>query len=117
MTKFWSKSEAIGDDSLNLTKKLLLFDRVGNIVEKIFSNVFLAWVINSLPNENILDWPKLKAFADDYLNIAKMMIFLYDGIENIVRERENADYRHFLLFPQYFQKASSTPSLKVRIVW
>ena len=30
---------------------------------------------------------------------------------------ENAGYQHFLLFPQSFQKASFSGSLKVRIVW
>ena len=29
-------------------------------------------------------------------------------LENIVGKGENADYQHFLLFPQYFQKAYST---------
>ena len=32
-------------------------------------------------------------------------------------KRENAGYWHFLLFPQCFQKASDTGSLKVVIVW
>ena len=32
----------------------------------------------SLPNNKILDRPKLKASADDNLNVAKMMISLYD---------------------------------------
>ena len=37
-------------------------------------------------------------------------------IENIVGKGENAGYRHFLLFPQCFHKASSSGSLKVGIV-
>ena len=32
-------------------------------------------------------------------------------------KRRNADYHHFLLFPQCFQKAFFSGSLKVRIVW
>ena len=74
--------------------------------------------LNSLPNDNILDWPKLKAFADDNSNVAaKMMISFYDRVENIVRKGENAGYQHFLLFSQCFQKAFSTSSLKAGIVW
>ena len=38
-------------------------------------------------------------------------------VENIVGKGENADYEHFLLFPQFFPKGSCTGSLKVVIVW
>ena len=62
--------------------------------------------INSLPNDNILDVTKLIAFADEKLNLAKMMIFclLYvvDQVENTVGKGENAGYQHFLRFPQCF---------------
>ena len=47
---------------------------------------------------------------------AQMMIFVFDNIENIVGKGENAGYQHFLLFQQYFLKASFWGSLKVRIV-
>ena len=60
--------------------------------------------INSLPHDKILDWTKLKAFADNKINVAEMMIFLSDRVENIVGKGENAGFQHFLLFPQYFQK-------------
>ena len=49
---------------------------------------------NSLPNDKILDWTKFRAFADDKLNVAKMMIFVCDRVENIVRKGENAGYQH-----------------------
>ena len=32
----------------------------------------------------------------------KMMIFVFDRVENIVGKGENAGYQHFLLFPQSF---------------
>ena len=57
---------------------------------------------NSLPDGKILDWSNLKAFADDNINVAEMMISLSDRIENIVGKGENAGYQHFLLFPQCF---------------
>ena len=55
---------------------------------------------NSLPINKILDVIKFKAFADNKFNIAKMMISLFDTVENTVRKGENAGFQHFLLFPQ-----------------
>ena len=60
---------------------------------------------------------KLKAFADEKLNVAKMKISLYDRVENTVGKGENAGYQFFLLFPQRFPKPSSLGPLKVGIVW
>ena len=64
---------------------------------------------------------KLKAFADDKFNIAKITISLRDKLENTVGKEENAAYQHFLLFPQCFPKPSSfgslKGSLKVGFVW
>ena len=67
---------------------------------------------NSLPNNKILDWSKFKAFADDKIKFAKMIIFVFNTIENIVGKGENAGYQHFLLFQQCFQKAFYSGSLK-----
>ena len=49
---------------------------------------------------------KLKAFAEDKMNVSQMMIPVFDKVENIVGKGENAGYQHFPLFPQCFQKAS-----------
>ena len=73
--------------------------------------------LNSLSNNKILDMTKLKAFADDKLNIAKMTISVFDRVENTVWKGENAGYQHFLLFLQCFSKPSFTGSSKVGIVW
>ena len=73
--------------------------------------------MNSLPNNKISDQSKLNAFADDKINRAEKLKFVFGWVENIVGEGENAGYQHFLLFPQCFQKASYTGSLKVVIVW
>ena len=73
--------------------------------------------LNSLPNNKILDWSKLKAFGDEKFIMVKMMISLCDMVENIVGKGENAAYQHFLLFPQHFEKLSVSGSLKVGIVW
>ena len=72
---------------------------------------------NSLPDDEILDWSKLKAFADDKIVVAEKLKFVLGRVENIVGKGENAGDQHFLLFSQCFQKASNTGSLKVGIVW
>ena len=45
------------------------------------------------------------------------MICDTDWVDNIVGKQENASYQHFLIFPQWFQKASFPATLKVGIVW
>ena len=60
-------------------------------MEKILVN------FNPLSNDKIWALTKLKAFADDKFNVVKMMIHLFDWVENVVGKRENAGNRHFLL--------------------
>ena len=50
---------------------------------------------------------KLKAFADDKFIVTQKVKFPCYRVENIVGKGENADYHHFLLFPQCFQKVYS----------
>ena len=52
-----------------------------------------------------MDVTKLKAFADDKLNVTTIMISLYDRVENTVWKGENAGYQYFLFFPTVFSKA------------
>ena len=72
--------------------------------------------LNPLPNNKILDMTKLTAFADDKLNVAKLMISILNRVENTVGKGKNAVYQHFLLFLQCSPKSSSLRSLKVGIV-
>ena len=74
------------------------------------------FVFKPVPNDKILAWSKLIAFADNMLNVALMTISLFDRIENTVGKGENAGYQHFLLFPQCFPKPSSLVSFKVGMV-
>ena len=74
-------------------------------------------LINPSPHEKMLDETKLKAFADDILNVTKMIIPVFDRSENIVGKRRNCLYRQFLLFPQCFQRASLRDPSKGVIVW
>ena len=66
----------------------------------------VLYPFNPLPNEKVLDVSKLKAFADDKLFVAKMIVFLFDTVENSAGKAENVDYHHFLHFPHYFPKPS-----------
>ena len=45
----------------------------------------------------------MKAFADDNLNVAQVIEFVFERFENRVAKLENADYQHFLLFPLVFE--------------
>ena len=74
-------------------------------------------MINLLSDTKFLDMTKLKAFADNKLNVPKITISHCDRVENTVGKEGNAGYQHFPPFPQCFQKPSSLGSLKVRIVW
>ena len=76
-----------------------------------------CYASNSLPNDNSLDLTKFKAFADNNLNVAKMVISVFDRTENTLGKEENAGYQHFLLFLQRFQKASFSRSFKVGTIW
>ena len=76
-----------------------LFDRTENIAGRGENAGLCGKGLSLLPNDKMLDLSKLKAFADDTLNMPQMTKFVYDRIENIVEKGENAGYQHFLLFP------------------
>ena len=58
--------------------------------------------INSSLNNKFLDWSKMKASADEKINVTEKNVL--EMVENIVGKRENAGYQHFLLFQQYFKR-------------
>ena len=72
---------------------------------------------NTLPNGKILDLSELKTFAGDNFNVNQKLKFGMERVENIVGKGENAGYQHFLHFPQCFQTAPYTGSLRVVILW
>ena len=75
------------------------------------------YLTNFLSNDKLFDLSNLKAFGEDKINVTQKLKLDSGRIENIVGNGENVGHRHFLLFPQCFQKASSQGSLKLRIVW
>ena len=60
-------------------------------------NNFSYTQIKSLPEDKIIGLPKLKAFADDKLNVTQNVKISFHRIERIVgkEEKENACYQHF----------------------
>ena len=46
-----------------------------------------------------------------------MIIPVFDRVRNIMGKGQNAGYLHFLLFPQWFEKASFPDVSKGVIVW
>ena len=64
-----------------------------------------AFSLTTLPNDKILDWSILKAYADDKINVAeKWKTWAGKSRKLCGKEKENAGYQHFHLFPQCFQK-------------
>ena len=59
-------------------------------------------MFNPFPNDKFWAPTKLKAFANEKFSVAKLLISLFDMVENIVGKRENAGYQHFLHFPTMF---------------
>ena len=46
--------------------------------------------LNPFPHNKILDQTKLKAFTDDKLSVTKMIVSVFDRVENIAGKREIA---------------------------
>ena len=61
----------------------------------------------AFPKLQILDWSKLKEFADDNFEFHTNGRKFSKRVENTVERGEIARYEQFLLFPQYFQKTST----------
>ena len=57
---------------------------------KVMESRLKVRLFKSLPNDNILDWSKLKAFADDKIILNEKLEFVLEIIENIVGKGENA---------------------------
>ena len=66
----------------------------------------------SLPNDKSLEWTKLKAFADDNIDVTQTWKFDLGRVMNIAGEGEIAGYQHFFVLSQCFQKHSFSGSSK-----
>ena len=56
-------------------------------------------------NDKIIEGSKLKAFADDKINVTEKLKSALERVEHMEGKRENAGFQHFLLYPKCFQKA------------
>ena len=84
-----------------------IFSLIQSVFKGPFQNTCIHGEVffNPLLNNKILEMTKLKAFADDKLNVADTKISLYERAENTVGKGENAGYQHFSPFPTVFSKA------------
>ena len=85
------------------------------LLKRIFSISYYAF--HSLLNDKILDWSKLRAFADNKIKVLKMMIFVFDRVEKNVENRRKCWLLAFSPFSTMFSKAFYPWSLKAGIVW
>ena len=72
-------------------------------------------LVNSLPDNKILDETKFNAFADDKLNVTKMIISVFDRVENIVGKGKIACTSNFSFFHYVFKRLLSQMSQKVSL--
>ena len=75
----------------------------------------VSQVVNPFPNDKILDQTKLKAFAET--NVTKMMILVFDRVENIVRKGEIACTSNFSFPNNVFERLLSQTRQKVSLCW
>ena len=99
-------------DSTNTLQTLIQYH-----VQNVFHHLYLQTnsirlVINSLPNNKILDYSNFKAFADYKLKVVQNLKLVLGTVENIVGKGENAGYQHFLLM---FSKGFSDWVVKSRV--
>ena len=59
-----------------------------------FRSLLIISYFNSLPTQKIVDQPKLKALADDKINMTRKLKYSMKRVENIVGRRENAGFQH-----------------------
>ena len=77
-------------------------------------NSLLCFIfLNSLSDDKILDLSKFKALADDNFNVAQMVQFLSDMVQNMVGKGEIADFQYFS-FPTMFSKGFFFRVVKTR---
>ena len=87
-------------------------------IGQLTGNSFRMFVlINPLPDDTILDWSKLKQYADDNFKFDENSRKFSTWVENTVGKGEIARYEQFVLFPQCFQKACFPGASKGAIVW
>ena len=80
-----------------------------------FQNSMAQLFPNPFPHDKILDQTRLKAFADDKLNITKIVISVFDRVENIVGKGEIACTSNFSFSHNVFKRLLSQRRQKVSL--
>ena len=81
----------------------ILFLKYPVLHRKRFGRIVCKYLINTLPNNRILDQSKLKAFYQENLKEVQMIKFVLDTVEFTVGKGGTAVCQHFLLFTQCLQ--------------
>ena len=63
---------------------------------------YIAFTVKSIPNDKILDVTKLKAFAEENLNVDRMTNSLFDRVENTVGKEKMLVTKIFFFFHSVF---------------
>ena len=71
--------------------------------------------LNPFPHHKVLDQTKLKEFADDKLNVTKMIISVFDREENIVGKGGIACTSNFSFSHNVFKRLLSQTRQKVSV--
>ena len=74
--------------------KLILLTELWGLGSNVEKKLAKHW-FNSLPNDKLLDWSKLKAIADVKINVTEKLKFVLGRVEN-TGKGENAGHQHFL---------------------
>ena len=64
-------------------------------------------VLNSLPQDQMLDWSKMKTLADDKINANENLEFGLGRVENIMGNGENTSHQHFFFSHNVFKRLLS----------
>ena len=102
--------------TLQIESRIIMLFLVFSSLQIMFSKTFFHRIFNSLPKRQILRLVQNEStcrLQNKCKEKQKFSLGWVTRVENIVGKGENAGYQHFLLFPQCFQKASCSGSLKV----
>ena len=83
--------------------------------QELYSTAILKNVLDPFSQDKILDQTKLKAFADDKSNVTKMIISVFDRVENIVGKGEIACTSNFSFSHNVFKRLLSQARQKVSL--
>ena len=100
----------IGSTSFGFAQNMTRFSKYGIELIVVLSStnaIKRDSSIKPFPHDKILDQTKFKAFADNKLNVTKMIISVFDRVENIVGKGEIACTSNFSFSHNVFKRLLS----------